>query len=185
MRALMLPAPTPDELLDESLAGRSEPVGGRRRTALSDHDCPECGVDDGWEQPGAHHEPHCSGYSEPLRTAMEATVSRLKDAVEKITQPMQCAIAKGSEYTVEPLPMSPTLAQLGLRGPTTVRRYTAPYHVIVNGRLACEPSWEPEPSLSTHSVLHAPLNRLCRAPACRALWQPERDRARKSDRDQA
>lgn len=136
-RALSLPEPTPDDIVDEALAGRS------------------------WAE------------------AFE-TVSRPHfgpPPIEKPIppEPMQCAIAKGSEYTVEPLFPSLLLSGSGYK---TMRRYTVPYHVVVDGRLACEPSWEPEPSLSTHSVLHVQEHRLCRAPACRALWQPERDRVR-------
>jgi hypothetical protein len=147
-RALALPEPTPDELLDESLAGRSE---------MTDHDCPECGAgaDDD------HHAKHCSGYIAP--------------APKPKPEPLQCAVAKGSEYTTESLPFS---LPIGLKGPTTIRRYKSPYHVVVDGRLACDPDWEPEPNIPTHSVLHVQEIRLCRAPACRALWQPERDRAR-------
>lgn len=103
--------------------------------------------------------------------------------IETPAQPMQCALAKGAEYTLEPISWRITPLPKGHSG--FVRRYTSPYHVLVNGRLACEPNWEPEPGISTHSVLHIQENRLCRAPACRALWQPERDRARESQRDRA
>jgi hypothetical protein len=136
-RALYLPPPsTPDELLDDSLAGRSEAA--------------------------------------PEEAAIETV-----EATPKPSEPLQCAIAKGSEYTEEPIPMSLARmnALLGGNRPTTMRRYKAPYHVLVDGHLACEPSWKPE-SGSTHSVLDIQAIRLCRAPACRALWQPERDRVR-------
>jgi hypothetical protein len=74
---------------------------------------------------------------------------------------LQCGIAAGSEYTIDP----------GIT--RSYRKYTTPFHVLVDGHLACAPDWKPEPGLILRPTWKVGRHRLCQMPACRDLWQAE------------